>query len=56
MIWVGIDVGKAHHHACAVDTTGKVVFSKRLANGQAEIEALITRAEKAATRCGGRWT
>ena len=26
-IWVGIDVGKASHHACAVDETGKVVFS-----------------------------
>jgi transposase len=47
-IWVGIDVGKAHHHACAVDETGKVVFSKRLGNGQAEIEALIARAGKAA--------
>jgi transposase len=47
-IWVGVDVGKAHHHACAVDETGKVVFSKRLGNGQAEIEALIARAGKAA--------
>lgn len=47
-IWVGIDVGKAHHHACAIDETGKVVFSKRLSNGQAEIEALIARAGKAA--------
>lgn len=52
-IWVGIDVGKAHHHACAVDETGKVVFSKRLGNGQAEIEALIARAGKAAGRV--RW-
>ncbi|MET7881410.1 IS110 family transposase [Micromonospora profundi] len=52
-IWVGIDVGKAHHHACAVDGTGKVVFSKRLANGQAEIEALIARAGKAAGQV--RW-
>jgi transposase len=52
-VWVGIDVGKAHHHACAVDETGKVVFSKRLGNGQAEIEALIARAGKAAGRV--RW-
>lgn len=52
-IWVGIDVGKAHHHACAVDATGTVVFSKRLANGQAEIEALIARAGKAAGQV--RW-
>ena len=46
-IWVGIDVGKAHHHACAVNAAGTVVFSKRLGNGQAEIEALIARAGKA---------
>jgi transposase len=52
-IWVGIDVGKAHHHACAVDETGKVVFSKRLGNGQAEIEAVIARAGKAAGQV--RW-
>ncbi|MCU7731205.1 IS110 family transposase [Actinoplanes sp. KI2] len=52
-VWVGIDVGKAYHHACAVDATGKVVFSKRLANGQAEIEALIARAGKAAGQV--RW-
>jgi transposase len=46
-IWVGIDVGKASHHACAVDETGKVVFSQQTANGQAAIEALIARAGKA---------
>ncbi len=51
--FVGIDIGKAHRHACAVDATGKVVFSKRLSNGQAEIEALIARPEKAATEV--RW-
>jgi transposase len=53
MIWVGIDVGKAHHHACAVDAAGKVVFSRRLANGQADIEALLARAGAAAGRV--RW-
>jgi transposase len=40
-------VGKAAHHACAVDADGKVVFSKPVANGQAAIEALIARAEAA---------
>lgn len=47
-IWVGIDVGKAAHHACAVDGDGKVVFSRKVANGQPEIEALIRRAGQAA--------
>src|SRR4051794_9913231 len=49
-IWVGVDVGKGAHHACAVDEYGKVVFSRRVPNGQTEIEALISRAAKAAER------
>jgi transposase len=47
-IWVGIDVGKAAHHACAVDDKGTVVFSRRVANSQADIQALIARASRAA--------
>jgi len=42
-VWVGIDVGKGFHHACAVDAAGKIVFSRKVANGQAAIEQLITR-------------
>lgn len=42
-MWVGIDVGKGFHHACAVDETGRVVFSRKIANGQAAIEQLIAR-------------
>lgn len=52
-VWVGIDVGKAAHHACAVDENGKVVFSRRVSNGQAEIEDLIARAGKSAEQV--RW-
>uniref|UniRef100_UPI0007A738A8 IS110 family transposase n=1 Tax=Nocardia fusca TaxID=941183 RepID=UPI0007A738A8 len=52
-IWVGIDVGKTAHHACAVDETGKTVFSQKLGNDQAAIEALIARAGRAADRV--RW-
>jgi transposase len=43
-IWVGIDVGKASHHACAVDAAGKVVFAQKVVNGQSAIEQLIARA------------
>jgi transposase len=42
-VWVGIDVGKSFHHACAVDAAGKIVFSRKIANGQAAIEQLIAR-------------
>lgn len=49
-IWVGIDVGKASHHACAVDETGKVVWTRKLANKHAAIEALIAHAATTAER------
>jgi transposase len=52
-VWVGIDVGKAGHHACAVDETGKVVWTQKLANQQRAIEALIDRAHGSAERV--RW-
>lgn len=52
-IWVGVDVGKTAHHACAVDEAGKVVFSQRIANSQAAIEQLITRARETAAEV--RW-
>lgn len=48
LLWVGIDVGKATHHACAMDADGKVVFSRKLANDQAAIEQLVARAGQAA--------
>jgi hypothetical protein len=45
-IWVGIDVGKAAHHACAIDATGKVCWSQKVSNDQQSIEQLISRAHK----------
>lgn len=47
-LWVGIDVGKATHHACAVDETGKVVWAQKVANEQRPIEELIVRAQRSA--------
>jgi transposase len=52
-LWVGIDVGKQTHHACAIDSDGKVVFRQKLANDQRAIERLIERAGQAAARV--RW-
>ncbi|MGO9154413.1 IS110 family transposase [Mycobacterium sp.] len=49
-VWVGIDVGKTSHHACAVDETGKVAWTQKLANEQVAIEAVIDRAQKTAER------
>jgi transposase len=53
LVWVGIDVGKATHHACVIDPAGKVVFSQKLANDQSAIEQLVARAGRAATEV--RW-
>lgn len=52
-VWVGIDVGKLSHHACAVDATGKVVWTQKLANEQHAIGAVIERARKSAEQV--RW-
>jgi transposase len=52
-VWVGIDVGKTDHHACAVDETGKVVWTQKLANEQPVIEQLVERALSSAERV--RW-
>jgi transposase len=56
-LWVGIDVGKKSHHACAVDDRGKVVFSRKVGNGQAAVEDLIARTNTEAVYvyCAMRW-
>jgi len=53
MVWVGIDVGKTSHYACAVDESGKVAWSQKVANEQRAIEQLIARARKGAEQV--RW-
>ncbi|HUO37396.1 MAG TPA: IS110 family transposase [Mycobacterium sp.] len=52
-MWVGIDVGKSSHYACAVDESGKVVWSQKVANEQRAIEQLIDRARTSAEQV--RW-
>jgi transposase len=44
-VWIGIDVGKTHHHACAVDADGKSLWNRRVANDEAEIRELMTHAQ-----------
>jgi len=43
-VWVGIDVGKAHHWAVAVDESGRQVWSCKIANDEAEILDAIAEA------------
>jgi len=44
-VWVGIDAGKEHHHAAAVDDDGRVLWSTRVANDQTAIGDLIDRVD-----------
>ncbi|MCD0486280.1 IS110 family transposase [Streptacidiphilus sp. ASG 303] len=40
-LWVGIDAGKGHHWATAVDETGATVWSKKIDNDESAILAAI---------------
>jgi transposase len=53
VVWVGVDAGKAAHHAAAVDEQGRLCWSQKVPNDQAAIEELIARA--AATAAQVRW-
>jgi transposase len=55
VVWVGIDAGKASHHAVAVDASGKRLWSVKVPNGQQRIEELIGRAARSAGDGEVRW-
>ena len=40
-IWAGIDCGKGHHHGLALDSEGKTLLSRRVANDEPELLQLI---------------
>ncbi|MEV7217905.1 IS110 family transposase [Kitasatospora cineracea] len=52
-IWVGIDAGKGHHWAVAVDADGESVFSTKVINDESQILALIETAREKADEV--RW-
>jgi transposase len=52
-VWIGIDVGKANHHACALDDAGAVCWSQKVGNDQRSLELLVERASKSAEEV--RW-
>ncbi len=51
--WIGIDAGKAAHHAAAADEQGRLCWSQKVPNDQAAIEELVARA--AGTAAEVRW-
>ena len=40
-IWAGVDCGKAHHHCVVIDSGGKRLLSRRVANDEPDLLALI---------------
>ena len=53
VVWVGVDAGKAAHHAAAIDEQGRLCWSQKVPNDQAAIEELVARAAATATEV--RW-
>jgi transposase len=52
-IWVGIDAGKGHHWAVALDADGEMLFSTKVINDEAQILTLIETARERADEV--RW-
>ncbi|MEH6797554.1 MAG: IS110 family transposase, partial [Rhodococcus sp. (in: high G+C Gram-positive bacteria)] len=40
-MWVGVDAGKQHHHAVAIDADGTRKLSRRVANDEASLVELV---------------
>jgi transposase len=40
-VWAGVDAGKTHHHCVVIDSDGKRLLSRRVANDEPELIALI---------------
>ena len=41
-LWSGVDAGKEHHHVVVIDAAGRVVLSRRVANDEPALAAVIT--------------
>lgn len=45
-VWAGVDAGKAHHHCVVIDGEGRRLLSRRVANDEPELLALIAEVTK----------
>lgn len=54
-VWVGVDVGKEFHWACALDASGTELFSRRVENDEGSLSALIDEASALAGRSQIVW-
>ncbi len=42
-VWLGLDIGKQSHHACALDRHGDRIVDKPLGQDEAQIRELLAR-------------
>jgi transposase len=40
-LWIGVDIGSTHHHVAAVDTAGRLKYSRRVANDETALLQVI---------------
>jgi len=45
-VWVGLDVGKEEHFADVLDDEGEPLFARSIGNDEADLEALLDRADE----------
>jgi hypothetical protein len=52
-----VDSGKAHHHCVVIDAEGRRLLSRKVANDEPDLEALITdvAALGQEVTCGADW-
>ena len=57
-VWAGVDTGKTHHHCVVIDPDGRRLLSRRVANDEQELLALLAAvpSSPAPTRSPGRST
>ncbi|MBY4040426.1 transposase [Rhodococcus fascians] len=54
-VWIGIDIGKTHHHATAIDNIGRQLWSIRVHIDQHSIERLLVKAHTTDGSPERRW-
>lgn len=53
--WAGVDAGKTHHHCVVIDGDGKKLLSRRVANDEPDLLALIGEVTALAGRMRTLW-
>jgi Transposase len=57
-VWAGVDTGKTHHHCVVIDHDSRRLLSRRVANDEQQLLALLAAVAELAgpTRSPGRST